>query len=195
MTDCYWLLKKLLDFTSHNLKDPVLFAPSKRIHFPLNGLTSSSPSRRKDVKFSMYSLVLDHELQCGVDARFEVQGTKGYERHIKLPFSSGQRQPKGSDRPNREDMSMVLSNNTVGDGGVVSTTLIDGLLKNQESHVGAVSQKHDLYQNYIRREGMVSHQQKSDGKAQEERRDNNVIGLTSRWLHHDEVREVIEIDV
>ena len=191
MTDCYWLLKKLLDFTSHNLKDPVLFAPSKRIHFPLNGLTSSSPSRRKDAKFSMYSLVLDHELQCGVDARFEVQGTKGYERHIKLPFSSGQRQPKGSDRPNREDMSMVLSNNTVGDG-VVSTTLIDGLLKNQERHVGF---PHDTTMNYIRREGVVSDQQKSAGKAQEERRDNNVIGLTSRWLHHDEVRDVIEIDV
>ncbi|MCO5579317.1 hypothetical protein L7F22_033172 [Adiantum nelumboides] len=98
VTNCYWLLKKVLDFTSNHVKDPVLFAPSRQILFPLSGPKISLPSRREDVNFTVYSLALNHGLLCGNDARFEVQGTQGYQTPLgRSTHSIGQRQPMGSD--------------------------------------------------------------------------------------------------
>ncbi|PKA67192.1 membrane-bound transcription factor site-1 protease [Apostasia shenzhenica] len=89
VTNCYWLLRKILDFTSNNVKDPVLFSDSARIGFPMHD-KSRQPSRRTDVNFSIYSGVVGRELMCHHDSRFEVWGTKGYGiqlmgRNRKLP--------------------------------------------------------------------------------------------------------------
>lgn len=78
VTDCYWLLKKILDFTSRNKKDPVLFSDSVRQTRPLYVDKNKLPSRRTDVNFSMYSSVVGKELICGRDSRFEIWGTEGY---------------------------------------------------------------------------------------------------------------------
>ncbi|KAK4724839.1 hypothetical protein R3W88_027618 [Solanum pinnatisectum] len=78
VADCYWLLKKILDFTSRNEKDPVLFSDSVRQNTPLYVDNNKLPSRRTDVKFSKYSRVVGKELICERDSRFEVWGTKGY---------------------------------------------------------------------------------------------------------------------
>ncbi|KAJ6794314.1 subtilisin-like protease SBT6.1 isoform X1 [Iris pallida] len=90
VTNCYWLLRKILDFTSNNIKDPVLFSDSAKINFPLHADDSQLPSRRTDVNFSAYSAVVGKELICQHDSRFEVWGTKGYGiqlmgRNRKLP--------------------------------------------------------------------------------------------------------------
>ncbi|KAK4481216.1 hypothetical protein RD792_012099 [Penstemon davidsonii] len=83
VTNCYWLLKKILDFTSRNIRDPVLFSDSskqdKKLHLDDNQL----PSRRTDVNFSAYSSVVGEELICRSDSRFEVWGTKGYDLHVR----------------------------------------------------------------------------------------------------------------
>ncbi|CAK9170687.1 unnamed protein product [Ilex paraguariensis] len=78
VTNCYWLLKKILDFTSRNIRDPVLFLDSVRQDMPLNKDDNQLPSRRTDVNFSAYSAVVGKEMICRSDARFEVWGTKGY---------------------------------------------------------------------------------------------------------------------
>ncbi|XP_057501342.1 subtilisin-like protease SBT6.1 isoform X1 [Actinidia eriantha] len=78
VTNCYWLLKKILDFTSKNIKDPVLFSDSVRNDKPLYLDDNQLPSRRTDVNFSMYSAVAGKDLICRSDSRFEVWGTKGY---------------------------------------------------------------------------------------------------------------------
>lgn len=78
VTHCYWLLKKILDFTSKNIRDPVLFADSVRTDKPLCIEDHQLPSRRTDVNFSTYSAVVGKELICRSDSRFEVWGTKGY---------------------------------------------------------------------------------------------------------------------
>ncbi|KAA8534974.1 hypothetical protein F0562_029977 [Nyssa sinensis] len=78
VTNCFWLLKKILDFTSRNIKDPVLFSDSVRQDRPLYQDDNQLPSRRTDVNFSSYSSVVGKELICRSDARFEVWGTKGY---------------------------------------------------------------------------------------------------------------------
>lgn len=90
VANCYWLLKKMLDFTASNLKDPFLFSDSSRRISPLEVDDKQLPSRRKDVNFSAYSAVLGKELICGHDSRFEIWGTKGYGftlmgRNRKLP--------------------------------------------------------------------------------------------------------------
>ncbi|CAN4116980.1 unnamed protein product [Withania somnifera] len=90
VTNCYGLLKKMLDFTSRNIKDPMLFSDSVRQGKPLYVDTNQLPSRRTDVNFSAYSSVVGKELACGRDSRFEVWGTKGYNlqvrgRNRKLP--------------------------------------------------------------------------------------------------------------
>ncbi|MCD7452831.1 Membrane-bound transcription factor site-1 protease [Datura stramonium] len=90
VTNCYGLLKKMLDFTSRNIKDPMLFSDSVRQEKPLYVDTNQLPSRRTDVNFSTYSRVVGKELTCGRDSRFEVWGTKGYNlqvrgRNRKLP--------------------------------------------------------------------------------------------------------------
>lgn len=90
VTNCYWLLRKILDFTSGNIRDPMLFSPSVKQNNPLYIDDNQLPSRRTDVNFSTYSSVVEKELICRSDSRFEVWGTKGYNlqvrgRNRKLP--------------------------------------------------------------------------------------------------------------
>lgn len=78
VTNCYWLLKKILDFTSKNIKDSLLFSDSVKLSKPLHQEDNQLPSRRIDVNFSIYSAVVGKEMICRCDSRFEVWGTKGY---------------------------------------------------------------------------------------------------------------------
>ncbi|KAL8120158.1 subtilisin-like protease SBT6.1 isoform X2 [Apium graveolens] len=82
VTNCYWLLKKILEFTSKNVKDPVLFSDSVKQDKPLHLEDNQLPSRRTDVNFSTYSAVVGKELICRSDSRFEVWGTKGFGLHF-----------------------------------------------------------------------------------------------------------------
>ncbi|XP_057545645.1 subtilisin-like protease SBT6.1 [Amaranthus tricolor] len=89
VTNCFWLLKKILEFTSGNIKDPVLFSKSVRQVSSMN-VDQHLPYRRTDVNFSAYSAVIGKELMCRTDSRFEVVGTIGYNiqirgRNRKLP--------------------------------------------------------------------------------------------------------------
>ncbi|KAL3839876.1 hypothetical protein ACJIZ3_024467 [Penstemon smallii] len=83
VTNCYWLLKKILDFTSRNIRDPVLFSDSSKQDKKLHLDDKQLPSRRTDVNFSAYSSVVGEELICRSDSRFEVWGTKGYDLHVR----------------------------------------------------------------------------------------------------------------
>ncbi|KAL3675240.1 hypothetical protein R1sor_025188 [Riccia sorocarpa] len=78
VTNCYWLLKKLLDFTSHKHWDPILLPPTNELSAPMGSPDTGLPTRRTDVNFTTYSLVLGHPLQCGWDAPLIVQGSKGF---------------------------------------------------------------------------------------------------------------------
>lgn len=81
VTDCYWLLKKLLDFTGRNIKDPVLFSNSVKLKQPMDD--NQLPIRKTDFNFSAYSAVIGKELICGNDSRFDVWATKGYGLQIR----------------------------------------------------------------------------------------------------------------
>ncbi|GMI88580.1 SITE-1 protease, SITE-1 PROTEASE [Hibiscus trionum] len=83
VTNCYRLLRKILDFTGSNIKDPVLFSKSVKQDTPLYEDDNHLSSRRTDVNFSVYSAVIGKELICQRDSRFEVWGTKGYSLHIR----------------------------------------------------------------------------------------------------------------
>ncbi|KAK9043839.1 hypothetical protein V6N11_072166 [Hibiscus sabdariffa] len=83
VTNCYRLLRKILDFTGSNIKDPVLFSKSVKQDTPLCEDDNHLSSRRTDVNFSVYSAVIGKELICQSDSRFEVWGTKGYSLHIR----------------------------------------------------------------------------------------------------------------
>ncbi|KAL0374343.1 UNVERIFIED_CONTAM: Subtilisin-like protease SBT6.1 [Sesamum radiatum] len=83
VTNCYWLLKKILDFTAGNIRDPVLFSDSSRQDKTLHVDDNQLPSRRTDVNFSTYSAVVSKGLICRSDSRFEVWGTKGYDLHVR----------------------------------------------------------------------------------------------------------------
>eukprot|EP00257_Ricinus_communis_P014111 XP_015571710.1 subtilisin-like protease SBT6.1 isoform X1 [Ricinus communis] len=83
VTNCYWLLKKILDFTSGNIRDPLLFPDSVKQDEALHIDDNQLPSRRTDVNFSMYSAVVKKDLICRSDSRFEVWGTKGYNLHVR----------------------------------------------------------------------------------------------------------------
>ncbi|KAG6389367.1 hypothetical protein SASPL_150835 [Salvia splendens] len=83
VTNCYWLLKKILDFTASNIRDPVLFSDSSRQDKALHLDDNQLPSRRTDVNFSTYSQVVNKELICRSDSRFEVWATKGYDLHVR----------------------------------------------------------------------------------------------------------------
>ncbi|XP_075087059.1 subtilisin-like protease SBT6.1 isoform X2 [Nicotiana tabacum] len=83
VTNCYGLLKKMLDFTSRNIKDPVLFSDSLRQEKSLYADKNQLPTRRTDVNFSTYSRVVGKELICGRDSRFEVWETKGYNLQVR----------------------------------------------------------------------------------------------------------------
>ncbi|KAK6149331.1 hypothetical protein DH2020_016856 [Rehmannia glutinosa] len=83
VTNCYWLLKKILDFTAREVRDPVLFLDSSRLDKTLHLDDNQLPSRRTDVNFSTYSAVVSKELICRSDSRFEVWGTKGYDMNAR----------------------------------------------------------------------------------------------------------------
>ena len=83
VTNCYWLLKKMLDFTSADVRDPVLFSDSVKLDTPLYEDDKQLPSRRTDVNFSTYSAVVGKELICRTDSRFEVWETKGYSLQVR----------------------------------------------------------------------------------------------------------------
>lgn len=78
VSNCYWLLKKLLDFTSSDIQDPVIFPATNELGSPLGSMDLPLPRRRTDVDFSAYSLVLKHPLRCGLDAPVAVQDSEGY---------------------------------------------------------------------------------------------------------------------
>ncbi|XWS72029.1 hypothetical protein CRYUN_Cryun02cG0005600 [Craigia yunnanensis] len=83
VTNCYWLLRKILDFTGSNIKDAVLLSESVKQDMPLYEDDNNLPSRRTDVNFSVYSAVTGKDLICQSDSRFEVWGTKGYNLHVR----------------------------------------------------------------------------------------------------------------
>ncbi|KAB1669600.1 hypothetical protein ES319_1Z028800v1 [Gossypium barbadense] len=83
VTNCYWLLRKILDFTGSNIKDPVLFSESAKQDVPLYEDDNRLPSRRTDVNYTLYSAVTGKDLICRSDSRFEVWGTKGYNLHVR----------------------------------------------------------------------------------------------------------------
>lgn len=121
VSNCYWLLKKLLDFTSSDIQDPVIFPATNELGSPLGSEDSPLPRRRDDVDFTPYSLVLKNPLRCGLDSPLAVQGSEGYVFETsKLrtilepnPTGSGHLQPSEStssvgaspsmDRPPRKD--------------------------------------------------------------------------------------------
>ncbi|XP_058763915.1 subtilisin-like protease SBT6.1 isoform X1 [Vicia villosa] len=83
VTNCFTLLRKMLDFTSENVRDPVLFSSSNKQDAPLYEDDNQLPSRRTDVNFSSYSAVVGKELFCRTDSRFEIWGTKGYSLQVR----------------------------------------------------------------------------------------------------------------
>lgn len=126
--NCYWLLRKLLDFTSQNIQDPMLFAPSSRLASPLVR-DGAFPARREDVNLSTYSSVINRELVCRNDARFEVLGANGYDSHAtwrnrKLPGIPNiflERSPKGTKPAMSFDNTSVSSNSNEGMSNVFSS--------------------------------------------------------------------------
>ncbi|KAI4297014.1 hypothetical protein L6164_036926 [Bauhinia variegata] len=112
VTNCYWLLRKVLDFTSMDVRDPELFSDSVKKDAALYEDDNQLPSRRTDINFSMYSSVVGKELICGADSRFEIWGTKGYAlqvtgRNKKLPgypvfdLARGLNSTSGTRKPRR----------------------------------------------------------------------------------------------
>ncbi|KAL8153195.1 hypothetical protein V2J09_010955 [Rumex salicifolius] len=83
VTNCFWLLKKMLAFTTMNVKDPVLFSESIRLTKPLSAEDKQLPFRRTDVNLTTYSAVVGKEMVCMSDSRFEVFGTKGYNVQVR----------------------------------------------------------------------------------------------------------------
>ena len=83
VTNCYWLLRKILDYTSGNIRDSVLFADSVKKNAALYVEDHQLPSRRTDVNFSTYSAVVGKELVCRSDSRYEIWGTKGYNLQVR----------------------------------------------------------------------------------------------------------------
>lgn len=195
VTNCYWLLKKLLDFTSHDIKDPVLFAPSRQITFPLNGPKSLVPSRRDDVNFSMYSLVLDHELRCGNDARFEVQGTKGYGIPLPRPlYSFGQRQPMGSSSHAVDDTPSLSLNLSMGDVERNFTSILKDLRTDMEAIQNDLSESKDdgggftdVTADFVTEDASTRQNKGGAGRGQKQQQNRKDIGLRSGWLNHDEL--------
>jgi membrane-bound transcription factor site-1 protease len=92
VTNCYWLLRKVLDFTTRNIRDPVLFAETARLRSPLENSTPL-PSRRTDVNFSFYSGVIGKHLVCQKDTRFEVWETKGRNFDVQVVWGRNKKLP------------------------------------------------------------------------------------------------------
>lgn len=83
VTNCYWLLRKILDYTSRKSRDPVLFSDSVKKDTRLHIEDNQLPSRRTDVNFSTYSAVVGKELICRSDSRYEIWGTKSYSVQVR----------------------------------------------------------------------------------------------------------------
>ncbi|KAJ7973865.1 Subtilisin-like protease SBT6.1 [Quillaja saponaria] len=83
VTNCYWLLRKILYFTSGDFRDTVLFSDSVKLDFPFYKEDNQLPTRRTDVNFSLYSAVVGKDLVCRTDSRFEIWGTKGYNLRVR----------------------------------------------------------------------------------------------------------------
>lgn len=83
MTNCFTLLRKILDFTSEDVRDPTLFSDSIKQDSSLYEADNRLPSRRTDINFSAYSAIVGKELICGTDTRFEMWGTKGYSLQVR----------------------------------------------------------------------------------------------------------------
>ena len=77
VTNCYWLLRKIVEFAGNGLRDPVLFSEATRLKFPVFE-NIQKPLRIPDVNFSMFSSVIGKELICHQDSLFEFCVTKGY---------------------------------------------------------------------------------------------------------------------
>lgn len=121
VTNCYWLLRKILEYTSGSIRDPVLFSDSVKQYTPLYVEDNQLPSRRTDVNFSTYSAVMGKELSCKRDSKYEIWGTKGYNLQIrgrKLPgypfIDSGSLNSTG-DASNLRRPKLPVKNN--GDSG------------------------------------------------------------------------------
>lgn len=83
VTNCFSLLRKILDFTSEDVRDSELFSNSNKQDSPLYEDVNQLPSRRTDVNFSAYSVTAGKELTCRTDTRFEIWGTKGYTLQVR----------------------------------------------------------------------------------------------------------------
>lgn len=204
--DCYWLLKKLLEFSSRDIRDPVLFSPSRQIFTPIIGPESLLPSRRDDVNFSAYSSVVDHTLHCNNDARFEVQGSKGFAMLTpSAPRGFRHRQPMGSSRNGHNDLPLVpldfnlsqiaqphvtmpeMERNSIpimkfpGRGVKPIQTAVNEARDNDKVLM-------DSHAEIVRREGYIKQNELEEaGSNKKQQRNKKDIGLAFGWLNHDEL--------
>lgn len=122
-SSCYWLLKKLLDFTSSDNQDPVIFPATNELLSPLGSMDTPLPQRRDDVNFTAYSLVLQYPLRCGLDSPVLVQGSKGYVPEYTTSTSTHTR--------------TILQPNPISNGplqsGVSKNTSLDGVSPSSDS--------------------------------------------------------------
>lgn len=145
VTNCYWLLRKILEYTSGSIRDPVLFSDSVKQYTPLYVEDNQLPSRRTDVNFSTYSAVMGKELSCKRDSKYEIWGTKGYNLQIrgrKLPgypfIDSGSLNSTG-DASNLRRPKLPVKNN--GDSG---NGYLGGLFNRDELDMPVLGASHWL---------------------------------------------------
>lgn len=143
VTNCFWLLKKILDFTTRNIRDPVLFAETARIRSPLQNSTLL-PSRRTDVNFSIYSGVIGKDLVCQKDTRFDVWQTKGHDFDVQVVGGRNRKLPgysipdvdigKSNDTLTRQDIGLDNKNEArrLSGGSSRDNTDFLGLLSREE---------------------------------------------------------------
>ncbi|BBN19114.1 membrane-bound transcription factor site-1 protease [Marchantia polymorpha subsp. ruderalis] len=176
VTNCYWLLKKLLDFTSYRIRDPILLPLTNELLVPIGSPDTLLPSRRTDVNFTTYSLVLGHRLQCGMDAPLVVQGSKGFlaQPETVMPARLGdpnvtpgstslpQRQPMTSSQ--RGPATPSLSNAGDGNFSVISST-VDGDIGSETPPIHRTPDSKNG--NHVQLEGNVLNSTDSDVKTSE----------------------------
>ncbi|QCD89923.1 membrane-bound transcription factor site-1 protease [Vigna unguiculata] len=83
MINYFSLLRKILDFTSEDVRDPTLFSNSINQDSPLYEDDNRLPSHITDVNFSAYSTIVGKEFICETVTRFEISGTKGYNLQVR----------------------------------------------------------------------------------------------------------------
>ncbi|XP_024539020.1 subtilisin-like protease SBT6.1 isoform X2 [Selaginella moellendorffii] len=142
VTNCYWLLRKLLDFTSDNVYDPALFSSSNELSSPLGGPDTHLPLRRPDVNLTGYSLVLGHKMQCGSDAPTSIrQAVYDGNRDRRLHRSLPQRQPMdnsinlSSEGTRPANLSLAKKQSTMLDDRHQRHYAIGKTARNQTGHV------------------------------------------------------------